>query len=415
MKKWVCILLCTVLMLCASSGLAAKDDKRETDPYAAPEVKNAPIALLYEETTDTILFSRDADRQNPPASMTKVMTATLVLEYDPELSGSMVVPAEALSEENCYWLNDGHLEVGEEVSVWDLMNYLLIASGNEAATTLAIYVAGDIPTFVEMMNKKAEELGMKDTHYCDPHGLNSLPQVITANDMLTLCRYAMQNETFAKIVSTREGRLPVSNKRSEPLYFRNDNSVLDPLGDEFYDTGFSDDILGIKTGYINDSGMNLSCAMQHDELKFYSVVMKGKGMFLEGRPCYSHCLDTATLMRYARTFKRFGFDAGEIAAKAPCGLYALPVTVDKAVHILYQDNKQPKQEISYTADISSANVGDVVGTITLYDEFGNARTAELIAAGEPELQIWIIYAAAGVIIAAIAAAAIILAKKRRKA
>jgi len=275
MKKLICIALCMAIAACCTLSLAAKDDKMETDPYAVPQVKNAPIALLYEETTDTVLFSREADKPNPPASMTKVMTATLVLEYDPELKGTMVVPEEAMSKENCSWLDTNHLEVGEEVSVWDLMNYLLIASGNEAATTLAIYVAGDIPTFVDMMNKKAAELGMTSTHYVDPHGLSSIPQLITANDMLKLCRYAMKNDTFRKIVSTREGRIPASNKRSEAFCFRNSNSVLDPLGNRFYDTGFSDDIIGIKTGYIPDSGMNLSCAMQHGELRFYSVVMKG--------------------------------------------------------------------------------------------------------------------------------------------
>lgn len=153
----------------------------------------------------------------------------------------------------------------------------LIASGNEAATTLAIYVAGDIPTFVDMMNKKAAELGMTSTHYVDPHGLSSIPQLITANDMLKLCRYAMKNDTFRKIVSTREGRIPASNKRSEAFCFRNSNSVLDPLGNRFYDTGFSDDIIGIKTGYIPDSGMNLSCAMQHGGAALLQRCYEGQG------------------------------------------------------------------------------------------------------------------------------------------
>ena len=115
MKKLVCIALCMAIAACCTLSLAAKDDKMETDPYAVPQVKNAPIALLYEETTDTVLFSREADKTNPPASMTKVMTATLVLEYDPELKGTMVVPEEAMSKENCSWLDTDHLEVGEMI------------------------------------------------------------------------------------------------------------------------------------------------------------------------------------------------------------------------------------------------------------------------------------------------------------
>ena len=128
--------------------------------------------------------------------------------------------------------------------------------------------------------------------------------------------------------------------------------------------------------------------------------------------CYTHCLDTATLMRYARTFARFGYGEGELVEQAKSGLKCLDVAADRDVYILYQDNKQPDYTVTYVSDIASAKKGDTVGTITLRDEFGNVRTAELIAAKDAAVRAWVIYAAAGLIIA-IAAVCIALGKRSR--
>lgn len=151
MKRVICILLCLCSCLIPCSLQTAAKEAISTPDVAS--------AILYEATTDTILYEFNADRRSAPASMTKVMTAILVLENNPELKGELTVSKDAVSEEWCWWMDDKHLFAGEVISYEDCMNYLLIPSGNEAATAMAIDIAGSVPAFVKMMNDKAAELG----------------------------------------------------------------------------------------------------------------------------------------------------------------------------------------------------------------------------------------------------------------
>ncbi len=419
MKRTSLLLLLTLFLLINSVSFA-EVEADETQAPGAPAAANVPIALLYEESTGTVLFSRAPDRKNAPASMTKVMTAILVLEYDPELSGTTVVAPEAMSEENCYWLDVNHLEVGEEISVRDLMNYLLIASGNEAGTTLAMYVAGDIPTFIAMMNAKAQELGMENTFYQDPHGLSPMPQATTANDMLKLCLYAMKNETFREIVSTKEGVIPASNKRNQPFRYGNSNRVLRPQNNPRYDTGFTEDIIGIKTGYIGSAGYNLACCMVHGDLTFYSIVMQGKELEIDGATYYSHYLDTVELMQYARTFTRCGYEPGDVVMELTVnGDETLPLTVKESVAMLVQEGAQAETVCDIAVEPQGdVTAGDAFGTLTLTDAFGNVRTAELVSMVDMEIRPTFVpeYLIGGAVVLVIAAVVcIVLLRKRARA
>ncbi|MBQ6692067.1 MAG: D-alanyl-D-alanine carboxypeptidase, partial [Clostridia bacterium] len=166
-KRLSALLLALFILLPAGAAFASGEEAAGGDiiPSDAPALPDVEMALLYEESTDTLLYAKDIETRNEPASMTKVMTAMLVLEHDGDLSGTYTVPADAVSAQYCSWMERVHLLVGEELKVYDLMEYLLVASGNEAATTLAMYVTGNIPAFVKKMNEKAVELGMMNTHY----------------------------------------------------------------------------------------------------------------------------------------------------------------------------------------------------------------------------------------------------------
>ena len=346
-----------------------------------PELTNVNMAALYEESTDTWMYLKNENVSNAPASMTKIMTATLVLDHDPELSGTTTVSANAISEKYCYWLDDEHLEEGEICKVDDLMHYLLIVSGNEAATTLAEYVAGDIDTFIGMMNERAKALGMESTVYYDPHGLSDDSRT-TCSDMIKLCRFAMNNyPKLVEITSTRSGEMPVSNKRTQPLTYENTNRVLRPDGNPHYETGFEDDIIGIKTGSTTVAGVNLSCCMVHDDLKFYSVAMHGKKAVDENGVEYAgHHADTASLMRWARSFRKVGVAKGDtVATLATSGSAAENVTAKaaKSVWILAQEDVEPVIEL-YGLGVS-VSAGEVVGKLSYTDQFGNTRSTDLIA------------------------------------
>ncbi|MBQ3200492.1 MAG: D-alanyl-D-alanine carboxypeptidase [Clostridia bacterium] len=382
-KRLSALLLALFILLPAGAAFASGEEAAGGDiiPSDAPALPDVEMALLYEESTDTLLYAKDIETRNEPASMTKVMTAMLVLEHDGDLSGTYTVPADAVSAQYCSWMERVHLLVGEELKVYDLMEYLLVASGNEAATTLAMYVTGNIPAFVKKMNEKAVELGMMNTHYADPHGLSTHSSISSA-DMLTLARYAMQNPLFRQLVATRSGRLPANSIRKEAITYNTTNRVMSPRSTPAYMTNFSDDIIGIKTGSTRDAGYNLSACMVKGDLTFYSVVMQGREVERRGSTLYSHYLSTIELFRYAQGFEKTGFTAGsEILRTSMQGSKTadLPLTIEEDLFILAQEGEQIFAETHLEKIGRRVEAGQIVGMLTLRDAFGNVRETPLVA------------------------------------
>lgn len=408
MKKFFLFTLCAMLLLSAlpfSSAAAAKE----------PVLQSAQMGILYEETTDTILFNFNGDTQNVPASLTKVMTAILVLEYDPDLAGTMIVSEAAISDEYCNWKDDFYLKPGEDVKVRDLMNYLLIVSGNEAATVLAEYVAGTIPEFIKMMNAKAKALGMNDTIYFDPHGL-SPNNKITCEDMLILCREAMKNETFRSIVCRDVGSLPKNSQRNWVHQYKTTNRLIRHNNIPGYVTDYYKDILGIKTGSTKAAGLNFACCMKKDDLVFYSVVMHAGTVEYEGNSVSGHFTDTVTLLDYARTYSKDGFAAGETVGKMNTQgslLKNLPVVASEDLYTLVSGDL--KVDLVASDDLGkSVKKGDVVGKAVVTDDFGNTKEVTLLAAADATtnpLQ----YALFAIPVIVIAAVIVLVIKKKKSA
>lgn len=386
-KRMFSLLLCIVLL--SQGCLAFAYDGTEFDgpiivPEDSPALPNVNFAILYEETTGTVLLTKYSDRTNAPASMTKVMTALLVLEHNPTLEGSTVVPPEAVSEKYCYWMDDVHLQSGEEITIWDLMNYFLIPSANEAGTTLAAYVAGDIDTFIQMMNDKAKELGMTKTHYEDPHGLSEQNR-ISCEDMLILCREAMKYDLFREIVGSNNGVLPPSNKRATPYRYTNTNRVMNPRNTLEYQSEFTEDIIGIKTGYIRVAGYNLACCMDYadEDLLFYSVVMNGKDVNINGENRLGSHLETINLLRWARTFHKEGVAAGDqIATAATQGSREDNIQLAAAGDALMLTQTSVQQTVTLGEIGKEVKAGDVLGVLQLTDDFGNVKEVELVAVND---------------------------------
>ena len=390
---------------------------KEIIEYEKPEIENSRMAILYEETTDTYLYLKNENDLNPPASMTKVMTAMLVLEYDPDLSGTAKVSADAVSYRYCSDMDDFHLVEGEEIPVAELMDYFLIVSANEAANVLAEYVAGDIDTFIGMMNDKAAELGMTDTVYYDAHGLSESSR-ISCRDMLTLCRYAMQNEKFVGIVSKERGTLPANEVRTKHHNFKSFNRCMFPNGISDYRTGFEQDICGIKTGFISKSQGNFSSHMQHGDLSFYGVVMHAveyktdSGIEVEGR-----FADMASLFRWARSFELARYKSGEVIDGVGATRWSRKANIkaapDADLCALYQTGEEP-----YSVQLNEIGFkvrkGDVIGTMTVEDEFGNGGTADLIAAEDCGINIPVVIAVFAAMVLAAVLTAVFVSKRKKK-
>ena len=275
MKKFFAMLLSISLIAAWTFGaFAFVDDAFEDDvPANEDQAPHSKAAILYEATTDTVFYEKNADMELPPASMTKVMTAVLVLEQNPQLDGTLTVSENAVKHYYCSSMGYPHLKAGEVISYKDCMAYMLIPSANEAATAFAFEIGGDMETFVQMMNDKAKELGCTNTQFKDPVGLSASEHYTTPRDMVKICRYAMSFDSFRQAVSADSVTVPVSNMRDESYECYTTNYVKFP--DDRYESPYSQYVTGVKTGWTPAAGWCFSGCMEKDGLVWYSVVMGG--------------------------------------------------------------------------------------------------------------------------------------------
>ena len=209
---------------------------------------SAKAAVVINGDTGEILFSRNANERLPMASTTKIMTALLLCE-NADLNETIVTTKEMVTVEG----SSMGLGIGDTVSYHDLLYGMMLASGNDAANTTAIAISGSLDEFVKLMNKKALELGLKDTHFETPSGLDGKEHYTTAYELALIAKCALQNEDFAKAVSSKSATLCYGN----PPYKRtltNHNRLLKNY----------DDIIGVKTGFTKKSGRCLVTASKKD-------------------------------------------------------------------------------------------------------------------------------------------------------
>ncbi len=194
-----------------------------------------------------------------PASTTKIMTCLVVLEHCP-MNEEVSVAREAVGVEG----SSAYLRVGEHLTVEELLYCLMLRSANDAAAALALHVAGSIENFAQMMNEKAESLGLSDTHFQNPHGLTAPGHYTTASDLATLTCHALENENFTKIVSTKSIVIGEGENRRT---LTNHNRLLFSLRG----------CIGVKTGYTIDAGRCLVSACTRDGTTLVCVTLSCSG------------------------------------------------------------------------------------------------------------------------------------------
>lgn len=218
---------------------------------------NARAMVLMEGETGRVLFAVDPDEQLPMASTTKIMTALLTLEQ-PSLDTSFVVDAAAIRVEG----SSMGLQEGDSVSLRTLAAGMLLASGNDAANAAAVAIDGTIPKFAERMNRRAEEIGMENTSFVTPSGLDDENHYSTARDMGRLACEALKNPDFAALCSSSSMKLYYGN----PPYARwlqNHNRLLKEY------TG----AIGVKTGFTKKSGRCLVSAALREGVTLVCVTL----------------------------------------------------------------------------------------------------------------------------------------------
>lgn len=253
MKKIIKILFCFVVifsLLCSMPAYASYNaiyEKSLTDKGEDPIY--AQIYLLVNLDSDTVIFEKDADKQAAPASLTKIMTATIVLENCKDLDEEVEISYEAVHLLDGTGSSTAGLIPGEKMSVKDLLYCLLVRSGNDAANVLAFHISGSIEGFVQLMNDKAAELGCKNTHFANVHGLDDPNHYSTARDLLTITKHALTLPYFSEITSTTIYKVPATNKSPERT-LRNTNNLMNKAYADYY----SPYAVGIKTGSTDNAG-----------------------------------------------------------------------------------------------------------------------------------------------------------------
>ena len=218
---------------------------------AEPPAISAGAAAVMHVETGTMVFEKNADTPMLIASTTKIMTALVVLEHC-----GLAEPVEILPDYTAVEGSSMYLYPGETYTVEELLYGMMLASGNDAATALACHTAGSIEAFAQLMNDKAAELGLENTAFRNPHGLDADGHHSTAHDLAVLACYAMQNEQFRTIVSTNSITIGTQT-------YTNHNRLLRTYPGA----------LGVKTGYTEAAGRILVSCAQRDNTQFVCVTI----------------------------------------------------------------------------------------------------------------------------------------------
>lgn len=249
-----------------------------------------PSVILMETSTGKILYEKNANEISFPASTTKIMTAILTVE-NCNLNDVATVSHNAVYSIP-YDYTHASLKEGEELTIEQLLYALMIPSANDAAIVLAEHISGSVEEFAKLMNKRAEELGCKNTHFVNPNGIHNKEHTSTAYDLALMGQFAMKNETIRKVVSTKQFSLPITNKYNKTdRIFNNTNDLLSTYSKYYYEG-----TTGVKTGYTGEAGNCIIASAKKNDFEVLLVVLGGKST---SKGLSERYLDCKTLFDYA--------------------------------------------------------------------------------------------------------------------
>lgn len=249
-----------------------------------------PSVILMETKTGEILYEKNSNNVRYPASTTKIMTAILTVE-NCSLDEVATVSHNAVYSIP-YGYSHASLKEGEELTIEQLLYALMLPSANDAAVVLAEHISGSVEEFSKLMNKKAEELGCKNTHFVNPNGIHADNHTSTAYDLALMGQYAMNNDIIRKIAGTKQFTLPATNKYTKTdRTFNNTNDLLLSSSKYYYEG-----TTGLKTGYTGDAGNCIVATVKKNGFEVLVVVLGGVSTSSGLSERY---LDCKTLFDYA--------------------------------------------------------------------------------------------------------------------
>jgi len=271
MKK-ILSLFCIVTIFLANSFIFANEEETETIEYVwlnevIEEAKQEELpeilsknAIIYERNSKQVLFRKNENQKVPMASTTKIMTAIVLLEELEKQNISINTEVIVAKEAAIIGGSRLGLSTGDKITYNDLLYGLMICSGNDAAVQIALSIGGSIEGFAELMNNKAKEMGLTNTNFVTPHGLDKDNHYTTAYELALVADYALNIDKIREVVSTQNYNVTIDGKIKN---ISNTNELL----------GYLEGVNGVKTGFTNKAGRCLVTSVNRDGFEIITIVL----------------------------------------------------------------------------------------------------------------------------------------------
>ena len=347
-KRFFCIICCVSLL----SASVSAEISSQVNADVSAQIVTAPSAILMEQSSGQILYELNADEKLPIASVTKTMTMLLIMEA---LDSGKIKPGDMVTTSDYAASMGGSqvfLEVGEQMSVHDMLKAIAVASGNDAAVAMAEHISGTESAFVEMMNKRASELGCKNTHFINCNGLNETAEHhSSARDVAIISRELLKHKKILEYTTIwmdtlRNGAFGLSNTNKLIRFYRGAN--------------------GLKTGSTSIAKYCLSATAERDGMQLIAVVLAApttQDRFSSASKLLDYGFANYSVVNAAKKI-------GELQPSAVIGGRCETVTVeaDKTVNFIVKKGNQDKVDVTVKMDENlraPIQVGQKIGEATL--------------------------------------------------
>lgn len=396
MKKFT-IFICTLTIILSSLVFPASaqnyiDDLQKDNGENTVNL-HCKVDFMISMDDNSVIFEKNADMKVAPASLTKIMTALVVLKNCPDLNQIITVDKAAIESLYGTGSSISGLKIGEQMSVYNMLCCLLIPSGNDAAVALAVHFGGTIENFVKMMNDTAAELGCTNTHFDNPHGLDSATHQTTARDLSKMALAALEYPAFETIVACKSYDLPQTNMNKERSLV-NTNYLIVPYRVTYY----NEYCKGIKTGSTDNAGKCLVSYASKDGYNYLAVAMGGEQIDTDGDNIDENQAFMDSNRMYNWAFKHLKFEIVTKEGQFVCSVPANNSWSGDAVRLVAKsdvlalvpqgnDSESVSFEPIDTPESMNAPIkkGDPAGTVKVMFAGQQIGTAELIAADDIKL------------------------------
>ena len=382
-RTFLCLLLAFVFAAsCLPQTIFATTDKKTVTTWPEGPENNSGAVCLLDADTGAVLYDKNMDEQRYPASITKILTALLIIE-NKQMTDTVTFGEHAVSE-SIPGNARINVQLGETITVEDALHAILLASANEVCTQLAIDIAGSEEGFAAMMNERAAELGCTGTHFCNPCGLHEDDHYTTAHDLYLIAKEAMKDATFRDIVSTVQHRMAKTNLHEERIILTTNQLIFSSFQPWSYAN-----CLGIKTGHTSQAGNCFVGYAEYGDAKLFSVVLGCSSSSKEYPTVAASFTDTKSLCQWgfenftSKTLARQGEEVTYTKVKLSTDTNQVILTAKNDLVSLLPRELDVK-DLELQSDIpeeiaAPIKAGDTIGSVTYTYDGRDYGTVELVA------------------------------------